>query len=67
MTIERGTGMLPLAEAVIRIEMHVMYSAVYLEKFALTGTAGYSACFYMLYTTDCQLASRAASILTPAH
>jgi hypothetical protein len=37
-------GMLPLAEVVIRIEMQAMYSAVCLEKFALTETAGYSAC-----------------------
>jgi hypothetical protein len=37
--------MLPLVEAVVRIEMQAMYSAVYLEKFALTETAVYSACF----------------------
>jgi hypothetical protein len=36
--------MLPLAEAAVRIEMQAKYSAVYLEKFALTETAGYSAC-----------------------
>jgi hypothetical protein len=35
--------MLPLAEAAVRIEIQAMYSAVYLEKFALTETAGYSA------------------------
>jgi hypothetical protein len=36
--------MLPLAEAVICIEMQAMYPAVYLEKFALTETAaGFSA------------------------
>jgi hypothetical protein len=31
-----------MAEAVSRIEMQVMYLVVYLEKFALTETAGYS-------------------------
>jgi hypothetical protein len=36
--------MLPLAEAVVRIEIEAMYSAVYLEKFALTETVGHSAC-----------------------
>jgi hypothetical protein len=35
--------MLPLAEAVVRIDMQAMYSAVYLEKFVLTETAGYLA------------------------
>jgi hypothetical protein len=35
--------MLPLAEAVVHIEMQAMYSAVYMEKFAPTETAGYSA------------------------
>jgi hypothetical protein len=35
--------MLPRQDAAVRIEMQVMYSAVYLEKFALTETAGYSA------------------------
>jgi hypothetical protein len=35
--------MLALAEAVARIEMQVMYSAVNLVKFAQTETAGYSA------------------------
>jgi hypothetical protein len=34
--------MLPMAA--VRIEMQAMYSAVYLEKFALTETARYSAC-----------------------
>jgi hypothetical protein len=34
-------GMLPRPEAAVRIEMQAM-SAVYLEKFALTETAGYS-------------------------
>jgi hypothetical protein len=33
-----------VAEAAVRIEMQAMYSAVYLEKFAPTETAGYSAC-----------------------
>jgi hypothetical protein len=32
--------MLPLAEAEVRIEIQAMYSAVYLEKFALIETAG---------------------------
>jgi hypothetical protein len=36
--------MLPRPEAAVRIEMQAMYSAVYLEKFALTETAGYSTC-----------------------
>jgi hypothetical protein len=35
--------MLPLAVAAVRMEMQAMYSAVYLEKFSLTETAGYSA------------------------
>jgi hypothetical protein len=34
--------MLPRPEAVVSIEMQAMYSAVYLEKFAQTETAGYS-------------------------
>jgi hypothetical protein len=34
-------------EAAVRIEMQTMYSAVCLEKFALTETAGYSACEYL--------------------
>jgi hypothetical protein len=33
-------------EAADRIEMQAMYSVVYLEKFALTETAGYSAWFH---------------------
>jgi hypothetical protein len=32
--------MLHLAEAAVHIEMQPMYSAVYLENFALTETAG---------------------------
>jgi hypothetical protein len=36
--------MVPLAEAVVCIELLGMYSVLYLEKFAPTKTAGYSAC-----------------------
>jgi hypothetical protein len=40
--------MLPLAEAVVRIEMQAIYSAtVYLEKIALTEASG---SFGMIYT-----------------
>jgi hypothetical protein len=35
--------MLPLAEAVVHIELQAMYLVVYLEKFAVTETAGYLA------------------------
>jgi hypothetical protein len=37
-----------------RIEMQAMYSAVYLEKFALTETTVYSACHVMEPTPDGQ-------------
>jgi hypothetical protein len=39
----------PLAEAAVRIEMHAMYLVVYLEKFALTETAGYFACLSIVF------------------